>query len=112
MIVVRITMSVIPEKQQELVQTLTSMNRSMEIEAGCLSYSLFCNIENKNRLTLLEEWQTRKKLDHHFKSEIFTVLLGTKSLLVEPHGIQIFTVHQSEGMEAVHVARGKKRNGA
>jgi quinol monooxygenase YgiN len=107
MIVVRITMHVFPEKQKELVQTLLSMVGSMEEAAGCLSFSLFCNMEDSNLLNLLEEWQTRKDLDQHLKSDIFGVLLGTKSLCAEPHGIHIYTIQQSEGMEAVHTARGK-----
>ncbi|MEE4603104.1 MAG: antibiotic biosynthesis monooxygenase family protein [Desulfobacteraceae bacterium] len=107
MIVVRITMHVLPEKQKELVQTLLSMIEPMEKEAGCLSYALFCNMEDKNLLNLLEEWQTRKDLDLYLRSEMFGVLLGTKSLLIEPHGIHIYTIHQSEGIEAVHTARGK-----
>jgi len=108
MIVVRITMNVLPEKQKELVQTLLSMIGSMEAEADCLSYALFCNMEDKNLLNLLEEWQTRKALNQHLRSDMFGVLLGTKSLLIEPHGIHIYTIGQSEGMEAVHSARGKK----
>lgn len=110
MIVVRITMNVLPEKQKELVQTLLSMIEPMEKEAGCLSYALFCNMEDKNLLNLLEEWQTRKELDQHLQSEMFGVLLGTKSLLIEPHGIHIHTIHQSEGVEAVHTVR-RKENG-
>jgi hypothetical protein len=35
-------------------------------------------------------------------------LLGTKSLLIEPHGVHIYSIHQSEGMEAVYSARGKE----
>lgn len=112
MIVVRITMNVLPEKQKELVQTLMSMIGSMEMEAGCLSYALFCNMEDKNLLNLLEEWRTRKDLDQHLRSEMFGVLLGTKSLLIEPHGIHIYTINQSEGMEAVHNVRGKGHNRA
>lgn len=108
MIAVTITMNVLPEKQKELVQTLLSMIGPMEKEAGCLSYALFCNMEDKNLLNLLEEWQTRQELDQHLQSEMFGVLLGTKSLLIEPHGIHIYTIHQSEGMEAVHTARGKE----
>ena len=108
MIVVRITMNVLPEKQKELVQTLLSMVGSIEMEAGCLSYSLYCNMEDQNLLNLLEEWQTRKALDQHLCSDMFGVLLGTKSLLIEPHGIHIYTIGQSEGMEAVHSARGKE----
>lgn len=107
MIVVKITMNVLPEKQKELVQTLLSMIGSMEIEPGCQSYALFCNLEDKNILNLLEEWQSRKDLDQHLQSDMFGVLLGTQSLLLEPHDINIYTVHRSEGMEAVHAARGK-----
>jgi quinol monooxygenase YgiN len=101
MIVVRITMQVLPEKQKELVQTILSMIGSMEKVAGCLSYALFCNLEDRNLLNLLEEWQTRKDLDQHLRSDLFSVLLGTKSLLTEPHGIHIYTIDQSEGIEAV-----------
>lgn len=107
MIVVRITMQVLPEKQKELVQTILSMIGSMEKVVGCLSYALFCNLEDRNLLNLLEEWQTRKDLDQHLRSDLFSVLLGTKSLLTEPHGIHIYTIHQSEGIEAVANARRK-----
>ncbi|MBI5062769.1 MAG: antibiotic biosynthesis monooxygenase [Desulfatitalea sp.] len=112
MIIVRIIMNVIPEKQKELVQTLLSVTESMEKEEGCLGHTLFCTVEDHNLLNLLVEWQTRKHLDHHLKSKMFGVLLGTKSLLNEPHAIQIHTVHRSEGMEAVHTARGHDRNRA
>ena len=107
MIVVRISINVLPEKQKELVQTILSMIGPMEKEAGCLSYALFCNIENKNLLNLLEEWQTRKDLDRHLKSEMFSVLLGAKSLLFHPPQIQIHTVSHSEGIESVNTVREK-----
>jgi quinol monooxygenase YgiN len=108
MIVVRIVMNVLPEKQKELVQTILSMIGPMEKEAGCLSYALFCNVQDKNLLNLLEEWQTRKDLDRHLRSEMFSVLLGAKSLLFHPPQIQIHTVSHSEGMETVKAARVEK----
>ncbi len=107
MIVVRIVMNVLPEKQKELVQTILSMIGPMEKEAGCLSYALFCNVQDKNLLNLLEEWQTRKDLDRHLRSELFSVLLGTKSLLFHPPQIQIHTVSHSEGIESVNTVREK-----
>jgi quinol monooxygenase YgiN len=108
MTVVRITMNVLPEKQKELVQTLLSMIEPTGKEAGCLSYAVFCDIEDKNRFILLEEWETRQHLDHHMRSDRFGVLLGTKSLLCEPLKIQIFTVSGSEGIEAVNSVRKKE----
>ena len=108
MIVLKITMNAISEKQKELVQTLLSMTAPMEKTAGCLSFTLYCDMEDRNYLMLFEEWQTRKELDYHLRSEIFSVLLGTKSLLTENHGIHIYTIHQSEGPEAVLAARVNK----
>ena len=106
MIIVRITMNVLPGKQLELSQTLLAMIEPTGKEAGCLSYAVFCDIEDKNRFSLLEEWETREDMDHHIKSHRFGVLLGTKALLSEPPKIQIHTVSQSEGMETIHAARG------
>ncbi len=105
MIVVRITMNVLPEKQLEVTQTLLSMIAPTENEPGCLSYAVFCDIEDKNRFSLLEEWETREDMYQHIRSHRFGVLLGTKTLLCEPPKIQIHTVSQSEGMEAIHAAR-------
>jgi hypothetical protein len=38
---------------------------------------------------------------------MFGVLLGTKSLLTEPHGIRIYTIHQSEGWKPFIPPEGK-----
>ena len=108
MIIVRITMNVLPEKQLEVMQTLLSMIEPTGKEAGCLSYTVFCDIEDKSLFSLLEEWETREDLDHHIKSHRFGILLGTKTLLSEPPNIQIHTVSQSEGMEAIHATRDKR----
>jgi len=108
MIVFRIVMNVIPEKQKEVMQTLISMIESPEKENGYLSYSIFCDIEDKNVFNLISEWETRKDLNRHMRSDRFSVLLGTKSLLCEPLQIQIYTVSGSEGIEAVHSARKRK----
>lgn len=108
MIFVRITMSVLPEKQLEVMQTLVSMIEPTEMETGCLSYAVFSDIEDRNSLSLLEEWESREHLDHHIMSHRFGVLLGTKALLSEPPTIQIHTVSRSEGIEAIHQVRSKR----
>ena len=107
MIVVRIVINVIPEKQKEVMQTLLSMIESPVKENGYLSYGIFCDIQNKNVFNLISEWETRQDLNHHIRSNRFSVLLGTKSLLCEPLKIQIFTVSGAEGIEAVNFIREK-----
>ena len=108
MIIVKITMAARPEKRKEVMQTLLSMIESTEKERGCLSHHVFRNIEDENVFSLIEEWQTREDLNDHIKSDRFSVLLGTKSLLFEPPQIQIHTVSHPEGMETVNAARAKR----
>jgi len=106
MIVLRITLDVFPEKQLEVTQTLLSMIGPVGKEAGCLSYAVFCDIEDNNRFSMLGEWETREDLNHHFMSQRFGALLGTKSLLDTPMQIEIHTISRSEGMEAIEAVRG------
>jgi len=108
MFIVRITMHVLPIKRKEFLQTLLSLIGPPEKEIGCLSYDIFCEIHDKNVFNLISEWETRRHVDHHIRSERFTVLLGTKSLLCEPLKIQILTVSSSEGVETVNSVRKKE----
>jgi quinol monooxygenase YgiN len=78
-----------------------------ENERGCLDCHVCRHIEDKNLFGLIVEWETREDLDHYIRSDIFSVLLGTKSLLYEPPRIEIHTVSHSEGMETVNSVRGK-----
>ena len=107
MVIVRITMNVLPEKQLELTQTLLSMIEPVGGEVGCRSCAVYSDLEDKNYFSLLEEWETREDLEHHLKSSRFGILLGSKILLSEPLRIQIDSVSRSEGMEAVYAARNK-----
>ena len=107
MIIVRITMNVLLEKQKEVTQTLLSMIETAGKEKGCLGYDVFRDIDGKAVFNLIEEWKTREDLDRYIRSERFSVLLGTKSLLARPLEINIHTVSRSEGAEVVNALRGK-----
>jgi quinol monooxygenase YgiN len=106
-IIMRISMKAFMEKRTEMMQTLVSMVEPAGKEKGCLSYDVLCDLEDPHAFSLIEEWETREDLDRHIRSERFSVLLGTKSLLAKPLGINIHTVSHSEGVEIVNALRGK-----
>jgi len=108
-IIVRIAMHALAEKQKEVMQTLLSMIESTGKEKGCLSHHVFREIEDENVFSLIDEWETREDLNQHIRSAKFGVLLGTKSLLCEPLKIQIFTVSDSERIEAANPVRKKQK---
>jgi quinol monooxygenase YgiN len=106
MIVVRIIMNVFPEKRKEVIQTILSIIKSERIQhLKNLDYDILCDIEDINIFNLISTWETRKHLEKHLKSDKFSVLLGTKSLLCEPLDIQIYTISNIEGFEIVQSLR-------
>lgn len=107
MIIVRISMNAIHEKRKEVKQTLLSIIESTENERGCQGFNAYRDIEDGNGFDLVAEWKTREDLNRFFRSDRFSVLLETKSLLCEPIKIQIFTVSNSEGIESVYSVRKK-----
>jgi quinol monooxygenase YgiN len=106
-IIMRITMKALREKRTEMMQTLLSMIEPSAKEKGCLGYDVFCDLEENHVFSLIEEWETHEDLDRHIRSERFSVLLGTKSLLEKPLEMKIHTVSHSEGAEAVNALRNK-----
>ncbi len=106
--IVRMILNVHPGKHLELLQTLLSLMEPVRKEPGCRSCCVFCDIDDKNRFALIEEWKTPKEMDNHIQSLQFGVLLGTKTLLSEPPRIRIHTVSQTWGMDAVQALRRKK----
>jgi quinol monooxygenase YgiN len=107
-IIIRITMNALLEKRTEVMQTLLSMIEPTENERGCLSFHAFRDIEDENGFDLIVEWKTREDLEYYIKSDRFSVLLGTKSLLFEPPQIEIHTISHSEGKEAIDAIRSKR----
>ena len=79
MIMVRITMNVLPEKQKEVMQTLLSMIETAGKEKGCLSSDIFSDIEGKTVFDLIEEWETREDLDRHIGSEDLVFCSGQRA---------------------------------
>ena len=104
----RIIMTVRPEKRKEVLQTLLSIINLPETADGHLSCKLFCDIRDENVFNLISQWESRLHLDQHMRSDRFSVLLGTKSLLAQPVKVQIFTISDAEEIEAVHFARKKE----
>ena len=110
MVVFRAIMNVLPEKQKEVRQTLLALIDRPEMGEGCLSNGVSSDIGDDNIFYLISEWETRRHLEKFLRSDGFSVLLGTKSLLTEPLKIDILTVSNSESGETVDFVRTKSNS--
>jgi quinol monooxygenase YgiN len=110
MIMLRTILSPFPEKQKEVLQTLLSIIEPPAHCNGLLSDGIYHDIEDSTVFKLISEWESRRHLIAHLRSDRFGVLLGTKSLLCKPIDIQILTFTKLEGMEVVTAARETQKS--
>lgn len=77
-------LQVLPEKRQELMQTLEAIRERTLDMKDCLGFHLHQDPENLNSITLMMEWRSLEALRHYQQeSEHFGVLLGAFNLLCE-----------------------------
>ena len=107
MILAIIEMNARPAKRKELLQTLHALIQELRKEKGCIKCSACQDIETENFFRIIEEWETKQHLDNHLRSELFTVLLGTKNLMSEPLAIKFNAVSSTTGIEAGKSECGK-----
>ena len=101
MILVVIRMKVLSEKRMELSQAIASLVRSIRTEKGCERCDFCQDVEDENRLFLLEEWDSQENIKSYMKSGRFRVLRGAMNLLEEPYQMKFYTVFHPKGMEGI-----------
>ncbi len=108
MVILTISVNARSIKRTELLSACRLITDQTRKEKGCLGSHLSQDIDNENLINLEETWEHRSYLDEHFRSDIFSALLGAMKLLGETHEIRINDGSQTEGLEAVQVARSKE----
>jgi len=85
----------------ELSQAIASLVRSIRTEKGCKRCDFCQDVEDENRLFLLEEWDSQENIKSYMKSGRFRVLRGAMNLLEEPYQMMFYTVFHPKGMEGI-----------
>ncbi len=106
MVILTISVNARPSKRNELLSACRLITHQTRQEEGWLGCRLSQDIDNENLINLEETWEHRSCLDEHFRSDIFSALLGAVKLLGEDHVIRINEDTQEEGGDAVKRARG------
>jgi quinol monooxygenase YgiN len=95
-----------PKSRAEVVRTLTAQLGPLRVQPGCRRCDLYQDIENREAITLVEEWESQAELDLRLRSEEYRTVLATIELAQEQPVIHFDTVIRRGGLEIVASARG------
>jgi len=68
------------EAARKICQALVVPTRS---EPGCLRYDFYCNVDDPNDVTFIEEWSSHRALDSHLASAHVAAAFGTATPLFD-----------------------------
>ena len=108
MVILTIAVNARSNKRNELLSTFRLIAGQTRREMDCLGCRLSQDIDNENVINIEETWEHRSTLDEHFRSDVFSALLGAMKLLGEDHVIRINGGTQKVGRDAVKRARGMR----
>ncbi len=108
MVIIKISVNVKSMKRTEFLSACQVLTNQTRQEKGCLSCRYYQDVDNENLIYLEETWEGRSYMEEHFRSDIFSALLGAMKLLGVTHEISINEGSRTEGMEAVQAARSRE----
>jgi quinol monooxygenase YgiN len=83
MIKMTVVVKVRPEKQEEFLQAMGSLNSGREIQKGLRKSTLYQQTDDQTSFSLIYEWESQENLDRYLGGEKFKVLLGALKVLGE-----------------------------
>jgi quinol monooxygenase YgiN len=90
----------------QVVRTLIAQLGPLRVQPGCVRCDLYQDIENREVVTLVEEWESQAELDLRLRSDEYRAVLETIELAQEQPIIHFDTITRRAGLEIVASARG------
>lgn len=99
MIIVIAEVTALSEHREAFGQRLAETAVASRDEPGCLSYGFFADVEDGNKFSAIEQWESRADLDTHLGSAGVADLLGWIPDKVA--GPPVITVHEVSSSSTV-----------
>ena len=77
------------------------------VQPGCISCRFYQDVNDPDAVYLVEEWESRKELDHHLNSQEYRIVLSLLDMSAQPPEFKISTISKTEGLEALEAVKGR-----
>jgi len=101
MILLTVYVKVAPENRQNAINTFKSMIGPTSALPDCQYCYLFSDVDNDDRLFLIERWESQECFERHIRSPDFRNIISVMELSCEPPEMIIHTVTHTHGIEFI-----------
>ena len=105
MIIVTLRIKVPGERRRDFLDSARLIIGPTKVQPGCISCGFYQNLNDPDTVLYVEEWKSRKNLEHHIKSDPYRIILSLMELSDEAPEIKMNTISKTEGLEAIEAVR-------
>lgn len=103
--ILRVTVS--SGRRKGALDLLNFITGPMSNLPGCMSCQGYQDVDNPNRLTLVEEWESLEDLEKHIGTDDYRKKLSIIDLSTQPPEILFHTVSETRGMDLITAVRDR-----
>jgi quinol monooxygenase YgiN len=109
MVLATIKMLMSQQMREEALKILRSIVEQCRVQPGCLSSSMYEDLDEENVIMIEEMWQDEEALERHLRSEEYLNLLLVLEMARRKPEIRFDTISSSTGIETIEKARCQVR---
>lgn len=96
------------DRVDDALRILGSLLERIRAEAGCISCSVYHDMEKEQGIVFTEEWRSEEDLQRHLRSDQYQEILLVMEMAVARPEIRFNTITSSNGVEIIEKARTGK----
>ncbi|MHC4750365.1 MAG: putative quinol monooxygenase [Planctomycetota bacterium] len=106
MVIVTLRFKVSSEQRKNFLDSARLVSEPTQIQPGCISCRFYQDLNDPDAVLLVEEWESREKLDRHLNSDQYRIILSLMEFSSEKPEFKINTISKTEGLSAIQTVRG------
>ena len=92
-------------RRKDFLDSARLVSGPTEVQPGCISCRFYQDLGNPDSIFFVEEWKSHEDLERRIKSDDYRIILEMMELSEEQPEININTISNSEGFEAIEALR-------
>lgn len=105
MILLTTGITVAGKQRDEVVRMLRTYAGAASTQRGCLATRLVRDVDNRNAITWIEEWEDEAELRRHVRSDAFRTLLAVMDMSMTTPDVRVHATTTDEGMNWIAATR-------
>jgi quinol monooxygenase YgiN len=105
MILATLRVNILRVEKDSAMEILKSITGLLNLEPGVVSWRIYQDLDNKQAITLVQEWESQTDLENYIRSKEYKKILALMEISNRQPEVHFYDVNRISGLEFVESAR-------